>query len=156
MTRLFGESNSLEVVQNKRDHKNNWYMQNPEPVLPSDRQPIQNWTRRIVDFVVSADHRVKKKSHQRDKYQELGRKLKKLWNIKVTMVPIVVGSLGTSPERLVKGLEYLEIRRQLEIIQTYSIINIGQNTVKTPGDLPYLRLQRETISYGWCEKVSKV
>ena len=32
------------------------------------------------------------------------------------MIPIVIGSLGTGSEGLVQGLEYLEIRRQVETI----------------------------------------
>ena len=30
-----------------------------------------------------------------DKYSDLARKLQKLWNIKLTVIPIVVGELGT-------------------------------------------------------------
>ena len=45
----------------------------------------------IVDFAVPADHRVKLKEYEkRDKYLELGRELKKLWNMKVTVIPIVM------------------------------------------------------------------
>ena len=38
--------------------------------------------------------------------------------MKVKVIPIVVGAVGTIPKRLVKGLEDLEIRRQVETIQT--------------------------------------
>ena len=34
-----------------------------------------------------------------------------LWNTKMTVIPIVIGALGTVTKRLVKGLEDLEIRR---------------------------------------------
>ena len=46
------------------------------------------------------------------------RELKILWNIKVTFIPIVVGSLGTIPIGLVNGLEDLEIKGQVESIQS--------------------------------------
>ena len=40
---------------------------------------------RIVDFAVPADYRVKSKENEKkDKYLDLARELKKLWNIKVT------------------------------------------------------------------------
>ena len=49
-----------------------------------------------MDFAVPADHRVKLKgSEKRDKYLDLARKLKKLGNMKVTVIPIVIGALGT-------------------------------------------------------------
>ena len=54
---------------------------------------------RIVDFAVPADHKVElKKSEKRDKYLGLERELKKLWNMKVTVIPIVIGALGTVTE----------------------------------------------------------
>ena len=39
---------------------------------------------------------------------------KKLWNMKMTLVPIVIGALATVTKALVQGLEDLEIRRQME------------------------------------------
>ena len=41
----------------------------------------------------------------KDKYQDLARELKKLWNLKVTVIPIVIGAVGTATKGLVKGLE---------------------------------------------------
>ena len=71
-----------------------------------------------MDLAIPADHRDKlKESENRDKYQELARELKKLWNMKVTLIPIVSGAFGTIPKGLVKGLEDLEIRGQVETIQ---------------------------------------
>ena len=49
-----------------------------------------------MDFAIPADHRLKlKESKKRDKYIDLARELKKLWNMKVTVIPIVTGELGT-------------------------------------------------------------
>ena len=79
-------------------------------------------TCRIVDFAVLADHRMKiKKNWKRDKYWDLAGELK-LWNMKVTVIPIVVGALGTISKGLVKGLEDLKIRGQVENIQTRALL----------------------------------
>ena len=40
-----------------------------------------------------------------------------LWNMKMTVIPIVIGALGTIPKGLVKGLERLEIGGRAETIQ---------------------------------------
>ncbi len=57
-------------------------------------------TSKIVDFAVPADHKVKlKESEKKDKYLDLAMKLRKLWNMKVTFIPIVIGALG----RVTKG-----------------------------------------------------
>ena len=62
----------------------------------------------IVDFTVSADHTIKLKgSEKKDKHLYLARELKKLWNMKVTMLPIIIGALGTVTEGLVQKLEDL-------------------------------------------------
>ena len=56
-----------------------------------------------MDFAVPADHRVKLKENEKmDKYLDLARELKKLWNMKVKVIPIVVGALGTAPKKLGK------------------------------------------------------
>ena len=70
-----------------------------------------------MDFAVPADHRVKlQESEKKYKYLNLAKELKKLWNIKVTFIPIVIGALGTFTKGLIKGLEDLEIRGLAETI----------------------------------------
>ena len=68
----------------------------------------------LVDLAVPVNHRVKMKVNEmRDKYLNLGRKLKKLWN-KVLVIPIVTDMLGTVPKRLEKRLEEKEESRPKE------------------------------------------
>ena len=50
-------------------------------------------TCRIMDFSVPADLRIKlKEDEKKDKYLGLAREFKKLWNKKVTVIPIVIGT----------------------------------------------------------------
>ena len=98
-------------------------MHNPAPVLENDTHKLQ-WdfdiqtdhlisarrpdliiinekkkkkrTCKIVDVAVPADHRIKlKECEKRDKYLDLPRELKKLWNMKETIIPILIGIFGT-------------------------------------------------------------
>ena len=65
---------------------------------------------KIVDSAVPADHRIKlKESEKKDKYLDLARELKKLWNMQVTIITIVIGAFGTFPKGLLKELEDLTI-----------------------------------------------
>ena len=108
-------------------------MTNPAPVLENDthkllwdfdiqRDPLikakrpdliitnkkKKRTCKIIDFAVPADHRIKlKEFEKKDKYFDLARELKKLWNMKVTIIPIVIGAFGTVTKGLLKGLEAL-------------------------------------------------
>ena len=104
----------------KFDHTNKWYMHNPLPVLENDTHKLlwdfeiqtdhlisarrldrliiskkkRIW--KIVDFAVPADHRIKlKECEKKDKYLDLARELKKLWNMKVTIITIVIGAFCT-------------------------------------------------------------
>ena len=48
--------------------------------------------------------------------------LKKLWNMKVTIVPIVIGTLGTVTKGLLKSLEDLEVGGRVETIQRTALL----------------------------------
>ena len=62
-----------------------------------------------MDFAISADHIVKmKENEQINRYLDLARELKRLWNMKVMMIPIVVEALGTIPKGLEERLEEME------------------------------------------------
>ena len=105
---------------------------------------------KIVDFAVPTDHRINlKESEKKDKYVDLARDLKKPWNMKITIVPIVIGALGTVTKGLLKGLEDLEIGEQVETIQTTALLRtarILRRVLETWGDLLSLKLQWKAIS----------
>ena len=163
----------------KFDHTNKWYMHNWAPVLEnnthklwwdfdthtdhliSDRIPdliIINKKKRnckIVDFAVLADHRIKLKEwEKKDKYLDLARELKNLWNMQVTIIPIVIGVFGTVTKGLLKELEDLEVGGWVETIQITTLLrtaSILRKVLETWGDL--LSLQWKTICISWCEKL---
>ena len=82
---------------------------------------------KIVDFAVPADHRIKlKECGKKDKYLDLARELKKLWNMKVTITLIVIGAFGTVTKGLLKGLEDLEVGGGVETIQTTVLLRTAR------------------------------
>ena len=49
---------------------------------------------KIIDFAVPGDSRIEEKEKDKiEKYQDLGRELQKIWNVKFKIIPLVVGSL---------------------------------------------------------------
>ena len=50
-----------------------------------------------------------KEKETRSKYQDLARELKKLWNMRVTVLLNVICAFETVPKVLVRGLEELSI-----------------------------------------------
>ena len=50
---------------------------------------------KIIDFAVPGDSTIDKKEKDKiEKYQDLGKELQKIWNLKVKIISLVVGSLG--------------------------------------------------------------
>ena len=80
---------------------------------------------KIVDFAVPAKH-IMKEREKKDKYLDLARELKKLWNMKVMMVPIMNGALGTISKGLLKGLEDLEVGGRVEAIQMTALLRTAR------------------------------
>ena len=73
----------------------------------------------LMHFAVPVDHRIKlKECEKKDMYLDLARGLKKLWNMTVTITPIVIGVIGTVTKGLLKRLEDLEVSGRVETIQT--------------------------------------
>ena len=104
----------------------------------------------MMNFAVQADHRVKiKENEQTDKYLDLARELKVLWNMEVTVIPIVIGAFGKIPTSLIKGLDELEIGRPTETIYPSALlrsVRIFKRILDIWRDLLSLRLQWMTIS----------
>ena len=81
-----------------------------------------------MDFAVPC------RPHSEKKSLDLARELKKLSNMRVTVIPIVLGSLGTVPKGFEMELVGLEIEERIKTIQT-TAFKICQHTGKSPGDL---------------------
>ena len=128
-----------------------WYT-NESPHLDQKTRPYNNQQKKkkkkiciIVDFAVPADHRIKlKECEKRDKYLDIARELKKLWNMKVTIIPVVIGAFGMVTKGLLKGLEDLEVCDRVETIQTTALLKttrILRRVLETWGNLLSLNLQ---------------
>ena len=97
-------------------------------------------TCKIVDFAFPVDHRIKlKECEKKDKYLDLARELKKkLWNMEVTIIPIVIGAFGTVTKGLLKGLVDLEDGERVESIQITALLRtagILRRVLETCGDM---------------------
>ena len=67
-----------------------------------------------------------KESEKIDKYLDFARELKKLWNMKMMVVPIVVGALETVSKGLEKRLEELKIRERTDTILTSDLLRLAR------------------------------
>ena len=82
---------------------------------------------KIVDFAVPADHRINmKECEKKDQNLDLARELKKQWNMKMTLVSLVVGAFGTISKGLLKGQEDLEVGGRVETIQITALLRTAR------------------------------
>ena len=68
--------------------------------------------------------------------------------MKVTIIPIVIGALGTVTKGLVQGAEDLEVTERVKTVQTTALLRstkILRNVQETWRDLLSLKLQGKTI-----------
>ena len=79
----------------------------------------------IVDFAVPADHRLKlKERERRDKYLDLARELKQLYNMKMMVITIVIAAPSSVTKGYAQELEELELRGHVDTIQTASFLRL--------------------------------
>ena len=65
---------------------------------------------KIIDFAVPGDSRIEEREKDKiEKYKKLGRELQKIWNVKVKIIPLVVGSLGAIPKQFGNRLKQIGI-----------------------------------------------
>ena len=66
--------------------------------------------RGLLDVVIPGDSRVKEKiSEKQQCYMDLKIEIKKMWNIPVIILPVILGTLGSIPLCLGKHLKTLNI-----------------------------------------------
>ena len=78
-------------------------------VIDKERNKAQ-----VIDFAIPYDSRVDNKEIEKiEKYQDLVRELKKLWDMKVVVIPIVFAALGTTPKTPKKRIEDIGIETRV-------------------------------------------
>ena len=74
-------------------------------------------TCKIIDFAVSGGSSIEEKKQKIKKYQDLKEELQKIWNVKVKIIPLVVGSLGSIPKQLGNSLKEIGVRAEIGQVQ---------------------------------------
>ena len=65
---------------------------------------------KIIDFAVPRDIRIEEKEKEKiEKDQALGRELQKIWNVKVKIIPLVLGPLAALPKQFGNRLKQIGI-----------------------------------------------
>ena len=77
----------------------------------------------IIDVAIPEDSGVKEKEAGKvEKYQNLARELRRMWEVKTKVVPIVLGALGTVPLRLKGNLKDIGVDTSITLIQKSALL----------------------------------
>ena len=98
------------------------------------------WYRRIIDFcqvldfACPYDERVDTEELEKIKhYQDLAQDLRKIWNMKVKVIPLVIGVLGTTTIKLRYWLKEIGIETQVIELQkqsSYTLLESSKRFLK--------------------------
>ena len=121
----------------------------------------QNKKRELDIKCILLFHWVKiKENENRDKYSDLARELRKLWNMRVTVKSIVIGAFETLPQKLGKRTGSVgNPGRGIETTQTTALLGSARilgRVLETWGDLLSLKLRWKTYQLTLMWKTHKV
>ena len=80
-----------------------------------------------IDFTILYDTRVHDKEVEKiEKYLDLARELKKVWNMRVAVVPLVIGDWGTPAKALEKRLKTIGTETKVTELQKTVLIHTSR------------------------------
>jgi hypothetical protein len=73
----------------------------------------------------------KKKAEKKLKYKSLGIKIKRMWNLKCTIIPVITGATGIVTKSIRKNLENIPGKHSIDSLQKTAILGTSHNTEST-------------------------
>ena len=78
---------------------------------------------KIIYFACPFDSRIEERKKDKKKgYNDLKRELKKIWDMPVKVIPVVVGALGATPKKLKQRLSDIGIETRIVELQKTTIL----------------------------------
>jgi hypothetical protein len=59
----------------------------------------------MIDVLIPADRNVENEAEKKLKYNSLGIEIQQMWNLKCTILPVIIGATGIVTKSLRKNLE---------------------------------------------------
>ena len=80
----------------------------------------------IIDIAVPGDIKTQMKEDEKiEKYEDLRREISKLWCVQTTVIPIIIGALGTITNRLTFFLAMVGVSLSFETIQKTALLGLA-------------------------------
>ena len=76
-----------------------------------------------MDIAIPGDSNVlQKETEKYKKYQDLAREIKRIWESRTKVVPVVVGALGSVSKKLAGHLEQIGIKNRTKTMQKSALL----------------------------------
>ena len=76
----------------------------------------------LIDVAISADRNVQKEAEKKLKYKSLCIEIQRMWNLKCTIVPVIIGATGIVTRSLRKNLEAVPGKHSIDSLQKTAIL----------------------------------
>ena len=82
----------------------------------------------LIDIACPFETRIDRKEKEKiEVYQDLKREIKRMWNVKeVTIVPLIIGALGTIGKNFERWLKKIEIECSIELLQKACLLGTAK------------------------------
>jgi hypothetical protein len=76
-----------------------------------------------IDVATPADRNVVQKEEEKKlKYNSLGTEIQRIWNLKYTVIPVIIGVTGIVTKNLKKNLEAIRGKQSIESLQQTAVL----------------------------------
>jgi len=112
----FSSSSSSSSSSNNNNNNNN----NRSDIIIKNKKEK---TCTLIDVAISADRNVVQKEAERKlKYKSLCIEMQQMWNLKCTVVPVIIGATGVVTRRLKKNLGTIPGKHSIDSLQKTAVL----------------------------------
>jgi len=114
------EEGDVTVLWNQAVHTDREDTANrPDIIIKNNKEKICA----LIDVAIPADRNVvQKEAEKKLKYRSLCIEIQRMWNLKCTIVPVIIGATGVVTRRLTKNLEAVPGKHSIDSLQKTAVL----------------------------------
>jgi len=114
------EEGDVTVLWNQAVHTDRQVTANRPDIITKNKK---GKTCTLIDVAIPADRNVvQKKAEKKLKYKSLCIEIQRMWNMKCTIVPVIIGANGTVTRSLKRNLEAVPGRHSVDSLQKTAVL----------------------------------
>jgi len=119
MSKPVCEEGDVTVLWNQAVHTDREVTANRSDIIIKN---IKEKTCTLIDVAMPADRNVQKEVEKKLKYKCLGVEIQRMWNLKCTIIPVIIGDTGIVTRSLKKNFETVPERHSIDSLQKTAVL----------------------------------